>query len=406
MSKAPERRRTTYGAGSMKQRGGDPNTWRLRAFTGRDPVSGHAIQIHRTFHGSETAARKALAKLVAEVQAGKFDRTRATVGQLLDKWLEQIGSSRRPSTVAGYRSKIEHAIRPALGDVRLSKLGADDLDANYRAWLEGGLSPTTVRQYHAILSAALRQGERWGWVDQSPARRASPPTVRTSPMSIPTPAQLTQLLRAAGGDPVLATAIALAALTGARRGELCALRWSDVDLDMASVRIERGVTVVAGRSHVGPTKTHQARRIALDEIGVTVLQKRWHDMHRLSEHAESPLVDDPYVLSPNANGARSVNPDTISHRFAALCRKLEEPARRRAEKTGHELKESERWPFRFHDIRHYSVTTLIASGMDIRTVSERHGHAQATMTLNRYAHALPERDRAAAAVLGRALDLN
>jgi integrase len=74
------------------------------------------------------------------------------------------------------------------------------------------------------------------------------------------------------------------------------------------------------------------------------------------------------------------------------------PARERAK--GRRLADKDRWPFRFHDLRHFSVTTLIAAGVDIRTVAERHGHAQATMTLNRYAHALPERDRHAATVLG------
>jgi integrase len=64
------------------------------------------------------------------------------------------------------------------------------------------------------------------------------------------------------------------------------------------------------------------------------------------------------------------------------------------------LTAGERWPFRFHDLRHFSVTTLIGAGVDVRTVADRHGHARATMTLDRYAHALPERDRAAAGILG------
>ena len=70
-----------------------------------------------------------------------------------------------------------------------------------------------------------------------------------------------------------------------------------------------------------------------------------------------------------------------------------------------DLAPKDRWPYRFHDLRHFSVTTLIAAGVDVRTVANRHGHANATMTLNRYAHALPERDREAAEVLGAALRL-
>jgi integrase len=90
---------------------------------------------------------------------------------------------------------------------------------------------------------------------------------------------------------------------------------------------------------------------------------------------------------------------------------MEQPAldelRKSQPKAKHsDLPAGERWPFRFHDLRHFSVTTLIAAGVDIRTVSERHGHAKATMTLDLYAHALPERDREAAGVLGATLTLD
>jgi integrase len=131
----------------------------------------------------------------------------------------------------------------------------------------------------------------------------------------------------------------------------------------------------------------------------------------LSERAESPLIPDPFVLSYNANGALSVNPDTFTHGFGKLCVVMELPALKRLRKTKPKAKRTDlapgqQWPFRFHDLRHFSVTTLIAAGVDVRTVADRHGHARATMTLDRYAHALPERDRAAAGVLGATLTLD
>lgn len=378
----------------------------MRAYIGRDASTGGPLQIQRTFKGGERAAARALAELVTEVQRGKFDRSTATVGQLLDRWLahvEAMGKA-RPKTAYEYGRKIEGRIRPALGDVRVTALKPDDLDTWYRKWLALGLAPATVRQYHAILSAALNQAVKWGWLTSSPALRASPPAPASPEMKVPTPEQLNALHTAAKDvDPVLATAIALAALTGMRRGELVALRWSDVDLAVGTIRVERAITVVDGVTHQGPTKTHQARRVALDDIAVGVLRDRWDEMVELSERAESALVEDPYVLSYQAHGGVPAGGDTLTHRFASLCGKLEEPARKTAKAKRRELADSERWPFRFHDLRHFSVTTLIAAGVDIRTVSARHGHAQATMTLNRYAHALPERDREAAAVLGRAL---
>lgn len=394
----------------MRER--SPGHWQLRAFAGPDPVTGRPRQVARTFVGGERAAAKALSALVTEVEAGKFDRTTATVGQLLDKWLEATESAQRPRTVYENKRKIEARIRPVLGDVRLDRLEADTLDAAYRRWLADGLSPATVHKFHSILSAACRQAVKWGWIDRAPTERATPPQPERKEMVVPTPLQLSALVAAAeADDPVLATAIALAALTGVRRGELVALRWSDIDLAGGRVRIARSLTVARGEQHTGPTKTHAVREIALDEIALEVLRRRWSYMTDLSARAASPIAGDPYVLSYNANCAVPANPDTFTHRFARLCEAMEGPAlavlrRLDPKATRADLAPGERWHFRFHDLRHFSVTTLIAAGVDIRTVAERHGHARATMTLDRYAHALPERDREAAGVLGRALSLS
>jgi integrase len=397
----------TSSPGTMRERPPGSGNWQLRAFAGTDPLTGRPRQKSRTFHGSERAAAKALAAFVTEVGSGKVDKTSATLGQLLDRWLEHAeGLDRqRPRTLSENRSKIEHRIRPTLGAIRLDRLGPDTLDAAYAGWLTDGLSPTTVHKYHCIISAALRQAVKWGWIERSPADRASPPAPVKIEMKVPTPEQLNVLHRAAEEeDPVLATAIAVAAMTGMRRSEIVALRWSDIDLAIGTVRVERGITVAGGEIHEGPTKTHQNRRLALDPVAVNALRERWDYMVELSARADSPLVEDPFVLSYQAHGGIPVGPDTLTHRFAGLCRAQEAPARKKAKKAGRDLRDSERWPFRFHDLRHFSVTTLIAAGIDVRTVSERHGHAQATMTLNRYAHALPERDRAAAGVLGRAFE--
>ena len=130
----------------------------------------------------------------------------------------------------------------------------------------------------------------------------------------------------------------------------------------------------------------------------------------LSARTSALMVPDPFVLSYQANGVASVNPDTLTHGFRTLCETMEQPALAKlreknvlAERT--DLAPGDRWPYRFHDLRHFSVTTLIAAGVDVRTVADRHGHADATMTLNRYVHALPERDREAACLLGSALAL-
>src|SRR5271165_5775397 len=131
-------------------------TWRLRAYAGRDPLTGSPVQASRTFKGTKAAAQKALAALVAEVErrGGSPTRERITVGELLDRWLDHIESvgKARPKTVYEYRRKIDGRIRPVLGSVPLAKLDAARLDQCYAAWLADGLSPSTVRIYHAVLS--------------------------------------------------------------------------------------------------------------------------------------------------------------------------------------------------------------------------------------------------------------
>jgi integrase len=382
-------------------------------YAGRDPKTGSPLQEHRTFKGTKRDAQKALAAFVTEVSKRpihrkqvEFNRRTVTVGELLDRWLDHIEAigKARPKTLYEYKRKIEGRIRPAIGGERLANLQADTLDALYEGWLAEGLSPSTVRVYHSILSAACRQAVKWEWLDRTPTERASPPAPRSPVMRVPTPKQLGALVKAAeDDDPVLAAAIALAALTGARRGELVALRWSDVDLEAGTIRIERAITVVDRVTIEGPTKTHQVRRVALDDIGVETLRRHWRFVNDRSQLAESPLIDDPFVLSYQAHCGTPLGGDTLTHRFSALCKKVDARAREKAKKAGRTLRPEERYPFHFHQLRHFSVTTLLAAGVDVRTVSERHGHAQATMTLNRYAHALPERDRLAAGVLGRAL---
>lgn len=374
----PRMSRERYGSGSMSER--SPGVWRLRAY-----ASGHR-QVSRTFRGSKRDAAAELARLVARHRS---ERTvPITFGELLDRWLDHLDGVRTPSTLAGYRRKIEHAIRPMLGTVPLASLTPRLLDACYARWRGDGLAPATVRQYHAIISAACSQAVRWDLLDRSPAdsRRVTvpSPTRRTS-ASPPSPERLVRLLREAEGkDPTLAAAMALGALTGCRRGELCALRWSDVDLDQSILTVARSVTVVAGRRHEGDTKTHQVRKVALDEVALAVVQQRMAWQRSLAQDVGVRLVSNPYLLSYRSDGARPPSGDTWSHGVRALS-------------DG---------GIRFHDLRHFAATQMIAANVDIRTVAGRLGHATPSTTLAIYAHMLPERDKAAATILGRTLAQN
>jgi integrase len=361
----------------------EPGVWRIRVM-----VDGKQRQ--ETFRGTEAAARKHLRKLApndGQVDEASRIHDARTFGDLLTKWLGHIEArGRAPKTIDENRREIESRIRPLLGHIGISNLTAEDLDSAYSAWLDE-LSPSSVHRHAAVISAALTQGVKWGWLDSSPAAKASsPPAGATRKLVIPTTEQVAKLIKAAqSDDPVMAAAVALSFVTGARRGELAALRWSDIDLDTGTVRIERSLTQVGKTLTEKGTKTDRGRTVAIDARTTALLEHHRAWQVGLSKRAESPLVADPYLLSDNANAARPMQPSKITDRFISLRDKVNMRS------------------IRFHDLRHANVSEQLAAGIDPATVSARAGHASTRMTLDRYAHALPAGGTAAAAVMGALL---
>jgi integrase len=182
---------------------------------------------------------------------------------------------------------------------------------------------------------------------------------------------------------VLSAAIMLAATTGARRGELLGLRWSDLDRDRMVLNVRRAVKMAASGSHaiVGPTKTHQERRVSLDPITLALLDTHRFRVERWAGDAGVDVDRDGYILTLDPTGRQPMLPDSLTQAFVRL-----------ANRCGVKL--------RFHDLRHFTASQLIASGHDPVVIAGRLGHTDATTTLKLYAHALEERDRQAAAVLG------
>ena len=275
----------------------------------------------------------------------------------------------------------------------LSKLGPADLDRHYRRLREKGgragrpLAPNTIRRAHGILHRALGQGVRWGWLGVNPASSATPPRVPTPDISPPAPHDLAKLFALATETDVdLADYILLAAATGARRSELIALRWADLDIDKGSVWIARGIVLGFNGLVEKDTKTHAARRLALDPTTVAAMAARKARVVQRARLCEHELEAEAFVFSNEVDGSKCWYPDSVSRAFARVCRKAG-------------LKGA-----RLHDLRHYVATRLLSAGVDVRTVAGRLGHRNAATTLNVYSHFLVESDREAADVLGRIFD--
>jgi integrase len=258
-----------------------PGVWEIRAGAGKDPQTGRYRSISQTHRGTEDTATKARARLVTEIDDGRTG-SNATVTTLLDRWLDLITNDRSPTTIRAYRGVRDRYLVPALGKRAVRKVTTDKLDGIYTAWSRGNcsgrctgtcaahtkLAAGTVRHAHAMLHRAFAQAIRWGWARINPADAATVPRGHPREIEPPTPADVRALINEARGRHLteMAVMLRLVAATGARRGELCGLRWADVDETPGALRIRRAVVVDAdtGTLVEKSPKTRKGRRIAID----------------------------------------------------------------------------------------------------------------------------------------------
>jgi len=276
------------------------------------PVTGKRLWLCGTCDSSQEA-EKLRTKFLGQVDGRKASRTRASLSALLDEWLP--GTELGPNTRDNYTGLINRFIRPALGDLPLSRITPQRIERFYgelrrcRARCDGRpfvehpqqaahdcarakcgphecrpLAPSSVLVLHAILSGAFEAAVRWDWASVNVVRVARRPKVPPPQPDPPTPAQAAALVTAAWEQDVMwGTLVWLVMTTGMRRGEVLALRWRHVQFDRQLLEIRRNYVQRQGRKIEKDTKTHQMRRISLDHDTIGVLEEhRDRALHRLS----------------------------------------------------------------------------------------------------------------------------
>ena len=179
-------------------------------------------------------------------------------------------------------------------------------------------------------------------------------------------------------DPLFHLFLVLAAMTGARRGQLLALRWIDIDFERGSVSFQRALVEGPDGPVLAPTKTRRSHRVALDPATMALLKARFDDVASSCPDG----VGDAFVFSSDAAGLRPWNPNWVTKQFIAA---------RKSAGLDH---------FRLHDLRHFMATQMLGAGVAVPVVSARLAHARASTTLNVYAHAIPGGDVRAARLIG------
>ena len=377
-------------AGSIRQRG--KQSWEVRAFVGKEPETGKKRYVTRTVRGERRDAEVTLGRLLSEVDDGQHAVRAGTVGDLCERWYAHAAPDLSPTVVAEYRRLLDKRILPRWGEVPLRRLRTADLDQWYgelrRKGGPGGspLSPNTVTRSHAILRRALAQGVKWGWLTVNPAANASPPRARKQQLDLPNPADVARLIEAAAKvNPALPTYFRLAAATGARRGELCGLRWKHVDLEKRRLTVARSIVEVGGELIEKDTKTHQVRKVSLDEETAAVLAAHRLACEELTSKCGSEVSTSSFLFSHEVDFSKPWRPNYATLAFGRLRDELGLDG------------------VKLHHLRHFSATQLLSLGIDVRTVSGRLGHANASTTLDFYAQFLQATDERAADVLGALL---
>lgn len=350
----------------------------------------------RTFHGDERGARRALDRLFDAHGHRDVTEQSATVDALFDEWLAAPGRGGRPraaSSTYQERRRYERHVRPVLGKAAPNRVRTVDLNRLYDRLIAGGLSPTSVRRVHQLLSAMFSWAVSRGLADSNPAVGARPPSAPTAQPSAPELHVIDALLDAAAEvDRELLLVIRLGAVSAARRSELVALRWNHVDLDAGAVTIEAGEVVVPGAERGAPrrvttsTKTNEAGTLSLDDETVALLVAHRERQDEAAGACGAVIPDDAYVFAATVDGSRAWHPDTFSARMERLS----------ATVPGAD-------DVTLKSLRAFTASELEASGADLTTAQAVLRHRSSQTTARHYRAARDARVRSATRGLGERL---
>lgn len=308
-----------------------PNgTFRAIVYAGTDPLTGKARRLKETAP-DWAGAQEALTRLQRKVDEQQHPRTNVTVGQVVAQWLEV--AHHEDSTRERYDQLIRCYIEPTFGAMGAGKIDAELLERFYARLLacrelcddrrRSGhtckpLAANTIRKIHFILRAAFERAVRWRYLGINEAELAEPPAFERSDPDPPSPAEAASLLNEASRDPSWCLLLWLTMITGSRRGEICALRWTDLDLDARLASIERSYSGMKEKR----TKTRQKRRITLDSHTVALLRAQLEEFKHNCRTLGIPFRQNAFVFSNDPRGEHPLQPQSVSQRYRRLAHRL------------------------------------------------------------------------------------
>ena len=311
------------------------------------------------------------------------EKSSMTLGEWLDKWLtEYMTFTVRESTLEAYRDLANNQIKRFMGDKQLSALKTVDIQKLYNKVKTEGrvrehptlghtLSDSVVRKVHMLLHQALDDAVREHLIPNNPTNGTTIPKCNYAEKQILCDSQLDTFLEAIKTEEYWHDFFYTEIMTGLRRGEICGLKWSDLNMDTGKLRVQKSVSVKKGGGvNIGETKTDKGvRSITLPQSVADLLRTR--QKTAISEWIFPNLLQPELPISP-----------------AAAYRKLKAI-----------LKRAELPMIRFHDLRHTFATHAMQGGVDAKTLSGILGHTNASFTLDTYTHVTADMQQNASEVV-------
>ena len=311
------------------------------------------------------------------------EECRMTLGEWMDKWMDEyMIFTIKENTIKGYRSQIDHQIKPFIGHKQLASLTTADIQKFYNKIKKEGrvhphpihghvLSDSMVRKIHMMLHEAMEVAVRERYIVRNPTDNTTIPKKTTTEKQVLDDSQLNRFLEAIQGEPYWHDFFYVEVMTGLRRGEICGIKWSDIDFNEGTLCIKRSVsTKEGGGVSIGETKTDAGvRTIIMPPSVATLLWKK-----------RSDAINE-WVFPHYTNPSDPLHPSSAYKKLKTLLKRLELPL------------------LRFHDLRHTFATQATDGGVDPKTLAGILGHTDASFTLDTYTHVTSDMQRGASAIV-------
>ena len=324
---------------------------------------------------TEKAAKKALAAAQAKIKLGLYkEPVKQMVAEYLTDWFENTHKPLlKPSTVRGYEVNIRKHIIPYIGGKPLDKLKRNDVVGLYNLLLQNGLSPTSVKYVHHVLSKGMKDALASDLISKNPCEFAKLPKQRKYKAQILTSEQAGQLLAAAEQTSIYIEMM-FAVCLGLRRGEVLGIQYRDIDFEKGTIHIQRQITVIKSSKEppygktewgISTLKTTESERLLYMPKPLLEAIRERQRQTKLDKLRNGKSYNDNGFICCDEHG-NFRNPHTLYTQYKKLLKQLNLP------------------DIRFHDLRHSYATAMIEQKIPLKAVSHMLGHSSISVTADIY----------------------